>query len=176
MAILVDLTGQTFGEWTVGNRFRSERKGHVYWTCTCSCGIIKRVNAGDLKSGRSTKCTGCKGKGLRGAHHPINPVFSHIRGNAKKRKIPFEIDKYYAHEIFLTQKGRCALTGLLLKIERSHDETYYSSCTASLDRIDSSLGYIVGNVQWVYKPLNNMKWKLTQSEFIRLCKLVAATN
>jgi hypothetical protein len=44
--------------------------------------------------------------------------------------------------------------------------------TASLDRIDSSIGYVEGNVQWIYKPLNTMKGTLSNQEFIQLCKEV----
>jgi hypothetical protein len=39
--------------------------------------------------------------------------------------------------------------------------------------IDSSKGYIEGNIQWVHKDINNMKWDFTQEEFINYCKLVA---
>ena len=44
--------------------------------------------------------------------------------------------------------------------------------TASLDRIDSSKGYIKGNVQWVHKEFNKMKLDLLDKEFIDICKLV----
>ena len=45
--------------------------------------------------------------------------------------------------------------------------------TASLDRIDSSKGYVKGNVQWVHKDINKMKTDFEQSIFIKLCKSVA---
>ena len=177
MAFVKDLSGQKMGRWTVLERFFPPPvQGHTYWLCRCECGTVKPVNAGDLKAGRSTKCLACTVERKRQARHPINPVFSHVRGNALKRGIAFDIDKDYAYEVFQSQNQRCALTGLPLKIEREYNETYYSSCTASLDRIDSTIGYVRGNVQWVYKPLNLMKWKLSQTEFVRLCKLVAASN
>jgi hypothetical protein len=47
---------------------------------------------------------------------------------------------------------------------------------ASLDRIDSSKGYIDGNVQWVHKEVNEMKMQATQNEFIEYCNLVAEFN
>ena len=45
--------------------------------------------------------------------------------------------------------------------------------TASLDRIDSSKGYIQGNIQWVHKRINQMKWDSEENDFINWCKLVA---
>ena len=45
--------------------------------------------------------------------------------------------------------------------------------TASLDRIDSSKGYVEGNVQWVHKMINMSKQQYSQEEFIDMCKAVA---
>jgi len=43
----------------------------------------------------------------------------------------------------------------------------------SLDRIDSGLGYDLGNIQWVHKNVNQMKWTLSQAAFIEICLAVA---
>jgi len=45
--------------------------------------------------------------------------------------------------------------------------------TASLDRIDSSKGYVKGNLQWVHKDINMMKNHYNQKYFIEICKKVA---
>ena len=45
--------------------------------------------------------------------------------------------------------------------------------TASLDRIDSSKGYVKGNIQWVHIAINFMKHSLPEEEFVRWCCLVA---
>lgn len=44
--------------------------------------------------------------------------------------------------------------------------------TASLDRIDSRHGYIPGNIQWLHKDINVMKWDHTTGRFIELCGMV----
>jgi hypothetical protein len=44
------------------------------------------------------------------------------------------------------------------------------------DRIDSSKGYVVGNIQWVHKHINKMKNKYPQDHFIEMCRLVAENN
>lgn len=40
--------------------------------------------------------------------------------------------------------------------------------TASLDRIDSTKGYVEENVQWVHKDVNFMKSNLTEQRFKEL--------
>jgi hypothetical protein len=44
--------------------------------------------------------------------------------------------------------------------------------TASLDRIDSKLGYIPGNIQWVHKTINRMKVNLPEEDFVYFCRLI----
>jgi hypothetical protein len=44
--------------------------------------------------------------------------------------------------------------------------------TASIDRIDSSKGYILGNIQWVHKDVNFMKRTYSQEYFVKMCKLI----
>ena len=45
--------------------------------------------------------------------------------------------------------------------------------TASLDRIDSSKGYIEGNVQWVHKSVNIMKCDFSSDIFIGICNQIS---
>jgi hypothetical protein len=73
-------------------------------------------------------------------------------------------------EIYEVQGGLCALTGEPLTFKNLNKGT---DQTASLDRIDSSLGYVEGNVQWVHKDVNLMKNVLSQARFIELCSLVS---
>jgi hypothetical protein len=48
--------------------------------------------------------------------------------------------------------------------------------TASLDRIDNSIGYRINNLQWVHKKLNIMKNVMGNPEFIEWCKMVQHWN
>ena len=43
---------------------------------------------------------------------------------------------------------------------------------ASLDRIDSSIGYVEGNVQWVSKQANLSKHVMSMSELYEFCRKV----
>jgi len=44
--------------------------------------------------------------------------------------------------------------------------------TASVDRIDSSKGYVTGNIQIVHKTVNYMKHTLTQADFLFFCESI----
>ena len=50
------------------------------------------------------------------------------------------------------------------------------TCTASLDRIDSSKGYILGNIQLVHRDVNRIKSDFEQDYFIKICKLISLKN
>lgn len=76
MTALVDLTGQTFGWWTVIRRDRSVSvTGHVYWECRCECGAVRSVRGASLRSGRSSRCAQCT-------------LYTRPRRKKRKGKIP----------------------------------------------------------------------------------------
>jgi hypothetical protein len=91
-----------------------------------------------------------------------------IRDGAKHRNLQFEISIEYIWNLYLKQNRKCALTGIEISLPQKCKDT---NQTASLDRIDSSKGYVAGNVQWVHKDINQMKMDLTQDQFINYCKL-----
>lgn len=79
----------------------------------------------------------------------------------------------YVEDILNNQKGRCAYTGLLIGLPNSSKDLACGSYTASIDRIDSSKGYIRGNIQWVHKDVNRMKQQFSHEVFVNYCKLIA---
>jgi hypothetical protein len=80
----------------------------------------------------------------------------------------------YAWEVFESQDGCCALTGIKLNLPTKQTDKLHSN--ASLDRIDSDKGYVEGNVQWLEKRINMMKRNLPSNIFIELCRMVAKHN
>lgn len=57
MGLLIDLTGQIFGRWTVTER-SPNRGRETMWLSRCECGTERAIRAGKLVSGRSKSC-GC---------------------------------------------------------------------------------------------------------------------
>lgn len=69
---IADLTGQTFGKWTVICRDPSRMgfRGGPFWLCRCQCGRTSPVSAGQLQYGYSKSCRclpedGCEMFGFR---------------------------------------------------------------------------------------------------------------
>lgn len=67
------------------------------------------------------------------------------------------------------QEGRCALTGVPMTYAVRKGRVMTN---ASIDRIDSRLGYSPGNVQLVCFIANIMKQDLSVAEFIQWCRKV----
>ncbi|RAK63891.1 hypothetical protein [Hymenobacter edaphi] len=70
------------------------------------------------------------------------------------------------------QQGKCPYTGLTL-VQPGHHACNDVIHTASLDRIDSRLGYVAGNVQFVSMAINYAKNTLTHTEMVMLCRVIA---
>lgn len=69
------------------------------------------------------------------------------------------------------QDGICPYTGVALIQPRdmNGESLIYM---ASLDRVDSDLGYVVGNIQFISASANFAKNKLTHTEMIEFCRLI----
>lgn len=67
---------------------------------------------------------------------------------------------------------KCKISGLSLEFGKAK----HGTTTASLDRIDSSKGYIEGNVQWLHKDVNRSKFTKSDEEFIELCRIIVGYN
>lgn len=108
----------------------------------------------------------------RRAHHTIpGRYFFGLRYGAKKRGHFFDVTIEQLWDIFIKQESKCALSGLKIGFHKPGEK--YTAQTASVDRIDSNLGYVIDNVRWVHKNINLMKNDLSDKEFIHFCKKVA---
>lgn len=67
------------------------------------------------------------------------------------KKYEFDLDIPYLEKVWRDQKGICPYTGLAIILPKNSalDQALKSMEKASLDRIDSSKGYIKGNVEFV---------------------------
>ncbi len=158
-----DLTEQTFGYWSVIG-LDAELCNGTRWVCRCVCGEIKSVDAYSLTADHSKSC-GCRNSGRGGIS---GRVWSKIRIGARKRGFALSISAEDAWLLYKAQFGQCALTG-----EPIYFDKHSHVALASLDRIDSTLGYVVGNIQWVDSRVNHMKWDYPLRTFVSWCKLVA---
>ena len=146
-------------------------KSNYYTKCICDCGEQVYLLSKDIECGKKENC-GCSKK-FRGkdnklykGYEDISSTFwTRVKHNATNRNIDFTISIEYIWNLFIEQDKKCVLSGLPLCICRSKG----NHSTASLDRIDSNVGYIPGNVQWVHKSVNKIKSDFVEERFIELC-------
>lgn len=72
------------------------------------------------------------------------------------------------------QDGKCALTGQTLTCKLVRGKRQWTN--ASIDKIESSLGYLPSNIQLVCSAVNLFRGNLPVQDFIRWCNLVAEHN
>lgn len=145
------------------------------WSCKCDCGNTRYFRSGTLTSGHNKSC-GCAASQLKSdakfkgcGNLPLS-VFNAIIRHTKRygRIIPFSLKIEDVWSLFERQNSKCALSGLPITLKRRRRDKQ----TASLDRIDSSVGYELSNIQWVHKVVQRMKNAIPQCDFISWCRKV----
>lgn len=171
-----DLTNMRFGNLTAirychWSEFNTN-KSKTMWLCKCDCGNERLVDSYDLTSKNIISC-GCKNgeKLFNGVGNLSGTYYNAIRKGAEIRNLKFDVSKEYLWNLFLKQCGKCALTGDDIHLEKKYHKNHFSQ-TASLDRIDSSQGYIEGNVQWVSREVNFFKNNKNEKDLYNLCKKI----
>jgi hypothetical protein len=104
----------------------------------------------------------------------FSPFRWHYR-NAKRRKHEFNLTLEYLKELWEKQSGKCPYTGWQLQnMENMSTKNQLPKTPdrASLDRIDSSKGYVPGNVQFVSYMAQNAKNEFTDQELRGFCEAV----
>lgn len=178
--------GDKIGQWTIldgpvyiekpNNKFNKRVTGYI---CQCICKKEKILTINCLNGSNNCGCIRnnkrFKGfKGLTGTF--IGDILKKKRRNGEV--FESNVTPKYLYELLEKQNFRCALSGVPISLYSREDVRIDGgkgnlSCTASLDRIDSTKGYIEGNVQWVHKFINIMKWDLGQEEFVYFCRKVS---
>jgi predicted CopG family antitoxin len=137
---------------------------------------------------RKSYCSrSCQGKDLITKNLPVEKrVYSHLQKGSKKdqysgfreflrriknrKKHECNLDLPYLLNLWNKQEGKCIYTniGMVLPDGRLKGTMF----TASLDRINSSLGYVKGNVQYTLTSVNFMKNNMSHEETKELIKLI----
>lgn len=166
-----NLSGKRFGNLTVCDEFIS--CNGKKWKCVCDCGNICYMLSSTLTT-KNYKSCGCRAKNDRNprvSNLIISAFWRRIASRSIRRNFEFSITPQYLEDVFISQNSKCALSGIKLILPTKAAEM--KTCNASVDRIDSNLGYIRGNIQFVHKDINLMKNVLSMDVFINYCKAVA---
>lgn len=103
---------------------------------------------------------------MDGTYIPYKYWRSLISG-AEQRGLEFTINAVAMWETLEKNNFICAISGVLLIVSSKSKEM-----TASVDRIDSDKGYTPGNVWWVHKEVNKMKWDSELKDFLAWCHII----
>lgn len=146
--------------------------------CT-KCGVEKLLSEFYTREyGTRNDCKQCTGKtsaknkiGKVPLHErEINSRLKNIYTKARLRTKEFNLIDADLLDLWGKQDGRCAYTKLPLLATANQFNT------VSLDRVDSSKGYVVGNIQLVCSAINKMKQEYTEEMFLLFCLLVTQNN
>ncbi len=185
MGKIKNIAGKKFGQLLVlkdsGKRAKS---GRVLWLCKCDCGNTAEINSKYLLSEDTQSCGCLKPTLLHKNTDKVGEIsksfWSRIKRGAKQRNLEFKITREYAWSIFLKQQRKCSLTEMDIHLPKYHGKRSLPNRgrnhTASLDRIDNSKGYIIGNVRWLHKDVNKMKNTHEEEYFINICKKISNIN
>ena len=155
------IPGTKFGEWTaISEMPRVGPQRYAY--CTCSCGAFKAVNLQTLRNGKSTRCQSCAnrdtrnnqyvhGLALRERKTPEYKIWMATRARAKERGLEHTIEP---KDVVIPDV--CPILGITLKGGEGAGHGFKPEL-ASLDRIDSSRGYVPGNVCVISWKANQLK-------------------
>lgn len=166
------LEGQLYGHWKILSSDPLVKDRVRYLKCLCTkCNLtITFLRASRLNTTENNKCRNCYSDSIKyeGEYSELRrKYFSNIKSRAKRKKIPFEVGIVEIYNLLKKQGSRCKVSGIDISITEH---------TASLDRIDSGLGYLKNNIQWVHKEVNCAKNSLSQDAFINLCGIITKYN
>lgn len=154
----LDLTGRTFGRWSVvapaKTRVTPGGTRKAYWHCRCECGTVEDVRAEHLRSGRSSSCGCWKREAAAiqkqthgGRHTLLYDVWTQMLQRCENPK----------------NKAYRRYGGRGIKVcGRWHDFAAFQEDAAAfyapgltIDREDNDGDYEPGNVRWVSNKVNN---------------------
>ena len=164
-------TGAKSKNWTItGNTYINKHQNFLY-EVQCDCGNTRWMTASEFyNKNKAIQCKNCaaieRGKASKIKNGVVGDLdankYGKIKRTAEHRNIEFNVSQEYLWELYENQNKLCAITNdPILDINK-----------ASLDRIDSSIGYIEGNVQWVTKQANLSKHVMSMEELYEFCTKV----
>ena len=185
-ANVAEFIGKQLGNVTILRENKTDRQTRVDYQC--KCGNYGNIRLSDIlvkeRKGLKYRCKQCGIDATKKGTKLINgQYFYQLSHNAKSRGLEFNITPQDLEDLWIRQKGICAISGLKLELpvkKKAYKEdgtpTIHYFGNASVDRIDSFIGYNTQNIQWIHSKINIMKMEIDQSEFLQLCKLIVQHN
>ena len=143
-----------------------DNKKYISLNCAkCGTQFQKRLKIYNMEAKRNSNrkfyCSAeCAGQTIDELS-PFRKSYNGAKRRAKTHGREFNITTEYIKQLWSDQNQTCAISGLkMIKPEYQRHDSRVRNRTpyaGSLDRIDSSKGYVKGNVQWVCTFVNYAK-------------------
>lgn len=157
-----DRIGLVFGDLTVIKRGDKNSDYKWKWICRCTCGNEKDYLFRDLQIGRATCCARCSYDRRRLPDHQArkNQILIYYKNKARVWKQEFTLDTEYFYSLIFGACSYCGTVGSNT-CKGAWDVLKYNG----IDRVDSSKGYVPGNVVSCCATCNRMKLDHTVADF-----------
>ena len=193
-----EMSGLTFGKWTVlsrssrsGSAHAGKNRRYEYWECQCECGATRTVHGPSLRRGTSLGCRACVDtsgdsnpwrrmvRKKHGANYVPreNPWYRRANGlkmRARATGLEFGFSSNCECALYLMEIApeRCPVFGV--KFEDGI-RGRWSRNAPSVDRIRNSDGYVRGNLQVISLRANTMKTDATAEELEQFARWITST-
>lgn len=155
---VIDLTGKRIGNLVVID-YAGSVKQRSHWMCKCDCGTVWKVASNNLGKTKTSRCGKC-------AILPVEEalsrrIYADYKNRSTKKSQEFLLSLELFKKLIFSDCSYCGESGSNVKRVRNRKVKYNG-----IDRIDSSKGYIVGNVQTCCKSCNSMKMDMPIRDFL----------
>lgn len=149
------------------------------------CHTYKRAEEFDLcsdktyRNGRDSRCKACKkeqylkrkeqNRGKKDLNRPLLERWHGMKDRASRKNIPFNVSLEDLHNLWIAQKGLCAISNIPMTFIFNNGRTFTN---VSVDQINPHLGYTKENIQLVCMAVNQMKSDMSLEELYMFCESI----
>lgn len=158
-----DLEGRVFGKLTVLHRSNPGSTGEAKWLCRCTCGGLREVATGGLRSGPTRSCEKIECRsGVPKGGASFHRLLRGYQDSAKRRGVTWGLSEVRFQELTRQSCHYCGTAPSQVIGQKNCNGLYLYN---GVDRVSSEEGYVEGNVVPCCKACNQAKGKYTQAEF-----------
>ena len=156
----------TCGNWLPSEYF--DKAGQKY--CEYRDGLDRRCHNCKLEKNRIARANYSDEKRLIKI---LQERWLGARDRAKRKSAPFDITKQDLIDLWNSQNGKCALSGITMTYYMDKGRNPYN---VSIDQINPSKGYTKDNVQLVCMCVNQLKSDFDMSVILNICRNILDYN
>ena len=166
-----DRVGEVFGRLTIIGLSEINRKIVIV---KCSCGVEKKAQYYNLKSGHIKSCGCLKLSGLQtiprkrkpSGEVQFNSIYKEYKNGALNRNLSFNLTEKEFFEITQKDCYYCSIPPYRERKNYRGDDFFIYN---GIDRVNNKIGYEINNVEPCCKHCNRAKDTMSKNDFISLC-------